>query len=216
MFVVHDIVSNQTGPHPRLEDVVGRHLHHEFRRPPGEPTRVVFRQLEPPAGTAVILDLGCGDGESSLKLALSRPDAWVLGIDKSEHRLDKGQHKHGELPANLRLLRADAIDFVLLAQQNGWRCEKICLFYPNPWPKSEHLQRRWHGHAVFPHLLRLSDQLELRTNWQIYAQEFAYALQLAQWQAELQPWQPEDPLTAFERKYAAAGQQLWRLLARPA
>ncbi|HEY9841249.1 MAG: tRNA (guanosine(46)-N(7))-methyltransferase TrmB [Candidatus Sericytochromatia bacterium] len=212
MFQIRQVESNQTDVHPRLSEVVRRHLQHAYRRPPAEHTREAFARLDPPAGVPWLLDGGCGNGESSVRLAQAFPEAWVLGVDRSAARLEQGQRLHEPLPPNLCLLRADLVDLVLMARDAGWRCATLYLLYPNPWPKAEHLQRRWHGHAVFPLLLQLADQLELRSNWELYLQEFALALELTgRPRPEIESWQPQQPVSAFERKYLLAGQPLYRL-----
>jgi hypothetical protein len=82
--------------------------------------------------------------------------------------------------------------------------------------------RRWHAHPVLPALLALGDTIELRTNWRVYADEFVMALCDAGWSATCVTFSPANPLpaistspglTAFERKYAASGQALWRCIA---
>lgn len=65
-----------------------------------------------------------------------------------------------------------------------------------------------------PDLVRLGGRLELRTNWQVYAEEFARALQLyGVRDAAVSAWMPSSPISAFERKYAASGHQLYRVIA---
>ena len=96
----------------------------------------------------VILDSGCGVGLSSIKLALAYPNTPVIGIDKSTHRLSKNKYTQQEddCPSNLLLLRAELVDFWLLAATtNDWHVSRHYILYPNPYPKSKHLQRRWHG-----------------------------------------------------------------------
>jgi tRNA G46 methylase TrmB len=85
------------------------------------------------------------------------------------------------------------------------------LYYPNPWPKQSEAGRRFHLHPIFPTLLRLAQKTELRTNWEIYAQEFAQAVRLLLPNASVtvQPIKEGEPITAFERKYKNARQQLW-------
>jgi tRNA (guanine-N7-)-methyltransferase len=94
--------------------------------------------------------------------------------------------------------------------------KKVYLLYPNPSPKPEHLKRRWHAHPIFPTLLACAETLELRTNWAIYAQEFALALQSCGWRAVQEPLPLAQALSApisnFEAKYAASGHALWRVL----
>jgi tRNA (guanine-N7-)-methyltransferase len=138
-------------------------------------------------------------------------------VDQSAERLARGGRKLATaLPANALLLRADVTDLWALMREAGWQLSHHYLLYPNPWPKAEHLQRRWSGHPRLPDLLALGGRLELRTNWETYAREFARALALAGHSAEVAPLAvvPEEALTPFERKYAASGHGLWRLTAR--
>jgi tRNA (guanine-N7-)-methyltransferase len=78
------------------------------------------------------------------------------------------------------------------------------LLYPNPWPKPGHLARRVHGHPAFPLLPALGGRLELRSNWQIYVEEFGVALHLREIAASVSRCPGRGhPLTPFERKYSA-------------
>ena len=86
------------------------------------------------------------------------------------------------------------------------------LLYPNPWPKPAQLARRWHGHPVFPSLLALGGTLILRSNWRIYAEEFALAARLCgAATSAVVSFRPVDPLSPFERKYAASGHELFQV-----
>jgi len=83
------------------------------------------------------------------------------------------------------------------------------LLYPNPWPKSRHLQRRVHGSAAFPFLLQLGGNIELRSNWQLYVEEFGLAMHLAGRLGWVSLTCPQEPMTLFESKYQSSGHQLW-------
>ena len=91
------------------------------------------------------------------------------------------------------------------------------LYYPNPWPKESQAGRRFHGHPIFPTLLQLCPNMELRTNWKIYAEEFLEASRIGfqylqmKWTPLLEEWVPSVPETAFERKYFENGQTLFRV-----
>ena len=211
------VVSNQRGLHPRLERVVRKHLATEFRRSSAAYSVAAFNTLiERWDGSApLMLDSACGTGESTAVLALRHPDAFVVGVDQSDERITRGMRKLGDtLPANALLLRADATDLWALMAQQGIRVARHYLLYPNPWPKSEHLQRRWHGHPRLRELLALGGGIELRTNWRLYAEEFAHALGLAGWQARLVDVHADDPLTPFERKYRDSGHALCGVVAQ--
>lgn len=205
-----EVTTNQEGMHPDLDKVVLRHLA-PYRRPAAPHTLKAFQEAErwvQAQGCPVVLDSGCGTGESTLFLARKFPDCSVLGIDKSEVRLDKAAQRLQ--PTNSLFVRADLQDLWPLVAQARWDVRYHALYYPNPWPKSAHLMRRFHGHPVFATLLELSPELELRTNWLLYAQEFARASELVlQRPCPVMPLDAQEPVTAFERKYAGSGQALW-------
>ena len=208
------IVSSQQAPHKNLaklvrkyqqtfmQDSIPKHAYDAFE---------IARQFV--INDSVILDSGCGTGESSFRLAREFPHLKVLGIDKSISRLQRS-HAHGEAPKNLLLLQADCIHLWRLIKQAQWDIHKHNLFYPNPWPKPGHLQRRWHAHPVFPTLLALAGEIVMRTNWKIYAQEFAQAIDMScSCDAEVKQLMldTDAAFTAFERKYLHSGHELYEV-----
>jgi len=207
------IQSAQAAPHPRLHDTVQKHLLMPFRRAPSAAGRTAFDAVTARLREPFILDAGCGTGASTLALARQFPHRQVLGVDKSAARLAIGQRAlaRTDAPGNVLLLQCELVDFWQLTAAAGLRCERQFLLYPNPWPKPEHLKRRWHAHPVFADLLKAGGKLELRTNWRIYADEFAQALRIAGFSAQCAPFAAQQPLTPFERKYAASGHALWRV-----
>jgi tRNA (guanine-N7-)-methyltransferase len=211
------VESRQAGPHPDLAKVVSRHLRTPYRKPIVEHNRIalqtalsLWRNNAPDA--PLILDAGCGTGQSAIHLARRHPESFVLGVDQSCCRLRRSPARREALPANVALIRADLVDFWRLLAQEGIRLEAHYLLYPNPWPKPEHLKRRWHGHPVFATLPKLSGILECRGNWRIYVEELAIALGIATGLLpRVERWRPEESLSPFERKYQDSGHALWRL-----
>ncbi len=210
--------SNQPGLHPGLASCVRKHADTPWRQPVPGATREAFARVEAMrrahwAGRPVVLDSGCGTGESTARLAQRHPEAWVVGIDRSAVRLarvgaDRGPAGRGRV----LWVRAELASFWRLALAAGWSVSHHYLLYPNPWPKAAHLKRRWHGHPVFPALLALGGRLELRSNWKTYVEEFARAVELL---TGLAPGvsRLDDagaPLSPFERKYLASGHARWR------
>ncbi|MFT6389176.1 MAG: hypothetical protein ACJAUP_002566 [Cellvibrionaceae bacterium] len=65
--------------------------------------------------------------------------------------------------------------------------------------------------------MTISDQIELRTNWKIYAEEFHQTLLISQKQHSRFPdihsnqYITENPITAFERKYLMSKHLLWQV-----
>jgi tRNA (guanine-N7-)-methyltransferase len=137
-----------------------------------------------------------------------------VGMDKSAHRLYRSA-AHTGTGGNYLLVRADLVDFWRLTATAGWPVQKQYLLYPNPWPKPDHLMRRWHGHPVFGSILATGGAIEVRSNWRVYVEEFAMAFALATGvQEKPEEFHPAEYLSPFERKYALSGQRLYRFVAR--
>ena len=207
------IVSRQIQPHPRLQEVVYRHRDTEYQENIPEYAQQSFecvQQWVQQQAKPIILDSGCGTGESSLVLAQKYPQCCVLGIDKSAQRLGRGQSEL--LPDNVYFARNDCIHLWRLMAQQRWTLHSHYLLYPNPWPKSGHVQRRWHAHPVFPNLCQLGGEIILRTNWRIYAQEFAQAIFfLTDQEWSVDRVQVEQPITPHERKYLHSDHELYQV-----
>ena len=62
--------------------------------------------------TPLILDSGCGLGRSTRRIAESNPESIVIGVDRSEHRLRKGDSAEGSaLPENALFVQAELATF---------------------------------------------------------------------------------------------------------
>lgn len=261
---VHAVTSNQDDLYKHLDETVRKYIATRFLRPIADHTREAFEQAkqfvlqchcEKRSDEAieaesrpldVILDSGCGAGESTLHLAKRFPGIPVIGIDKSAMRLTKAGNIHQleqlpgttpessddlAVPTNAFWVRAELLDFWRLAleevQAGRWNIVHHAVFYPNPWPKESEAGRRFHLHPIFPTLMALSPVTELRTNWEIYAREFAVAARIVCNEVShsgapvdnvadivCESFDPAIPETAFERKYKEARQQLWRVLVK--
>ncbi len=222
------VTSPQTGVHKNLEKTVRKHFASESQKPIAAHNQAAFEQASQwlkdkgwqqgqQPEIPLILDSACGTGQSSRHWAKAYPDHLVIGLDQSIKRLQNSQN--AQLPPNCLLLHCECTDFWRLAQKAGWVFDKHTLLYPNPYPKTQHLQRRWHGEAAFPSLLAISKAIELRSNWPLYVEEFFQALNIA---ADLglsidaihmEHYQPQQTITAFEQKYQLSGHSLWRVQA---
>ncbi len=153
------VVSNQTGPHEKLQETVLKHLNKPYQQPFRPFSEDIFQRVDAlykKTNYDLILDSGCGTGESTFNLAKKYPKHLLIGIDKSFNRLQRsGLEDDLLIKNNVILIRSDLVDFWRLAEKANWRLAKHYLLYPNPWPKKQQLTRRWHGHAVFPTLLKL-------------------------------------------------------------
>lgn len=209
------VSSNQPALHPRLAQTVTKHLACEFLRPAAPHSTQAYAALQRSLAQQprpLVLDSFCGTGQSTALLAQRHPDHLVVGVDQSAHRLDK--HLPGR-EDNYLLLRATAEDIWQLLLRDGLAVDHHYLLYPNPWPKSKYLQRRIHGHGSFPWLLRLGGTIELRSNWQLYVEEFGLAMHLAGRRGYIAKTDGTPALTLFEAKYRDSGHTLWRYCHRP-
>ena len=147
-----------------------------------------------------------------MQLAVQFPQHCVIGIDQSAARLQRHAPQGIARLGNAIVLRAELASFWRLFVAAGWHAERHFLLYPNPWPKAAQLGRRWHGHPVFPSLMRTAQSFELRSNWRVYAEEFGFALGYAGCPDVLiESFDCNEPLTPFERKYRDSGHVLWRV-----
>jgi tRNA G46 methylase TrmB len=201
--------------HEHLAQQVAKHAASVFRKPVSDYNRMAF-EASIAAWIAdgrkpLILDSGCGVGLSTLHLAHANPDHFVIGIDQSADRLARNIHWSEPLPGNCMRLRADLVDYWRLLRDAGVSPAQHYLLYPNPWPKKQHLGRRWHGHPVFPAMVTLGGAFECRSNWRIYIEECAAALtQLTGMAVTVEGYDAPAPITPFEQKYRASSHPLWR------
>jgi tRNA G46 methylase TrmB len=209
------ITTNQTGIHKNLDKVVSRHLAQPSQKPLSEHTQQAFKQVLEWLGDwqgELILDSCCGVGESTMNIALTHPNAKVIGVDKSALRTDKHQ-AYASNVENYIIIRADLTDFLRLLVLQGKTLDKHYLLYPNPYPKSAHLQRRWYATSALADIIKLGGRLEVRSNWQLYIEEFSRALEIAKVQNQTQQYTSETAMTPFERKYWRSGQNSWQMVA---
>jgi tRNA G46 methylase TrmB len=213
------IITNQPGIHEKLTEIVNKHLAHPSKKPYQQHTVDAFNDVDVMVKEhqgEVILDSCCGVGQSTRLLAKNNPQALVIGIDKSAHRINRNDDELAENTEteninNFVLIRADLNDFYRLVAKANWPIKKHYILYPNPWPKAKHIQRRWHGSAVFPEIIALGDEIILRSNWQLYLQEFQQAAAIAGRKGSIEQVEDKQPLTPFEAKYKASGQACWQL-----
>jgi len=222
------ITDAQLGIHKNLEKIVLKHANSLYRKPIAEHTLVAFNAIKPiveeniKQGKPLIFDSCCGTAMSSRIIAADNPNALVIGIDRSITRLRKGNNQEEQSQDNtqninnLLLVQAECADFWSLAHKAGWKLQKHSILYPNPYPKSKHLKRRWHAHPIFPVLIAMGGEIELRTNWKVYADEFCRSVNIIKKNAcvDVETFQMDKALTLFEKKYQENGQALYRVRIR--
>ena len=208
--------SNQAGIHENLDKLVVKHIQSSYQKPIQAHNLEAFDHLTDKLKSndyqRIILDSCCGTAMSTFILAEQNSDALVIGLDRSFARLNK-QNQNGAHLENCLLLRANCEDIWRLCIDHGIVFNEHHILYPNPYPKSVHLKRRWHGHPVFPILSKLAKFTRLRSNWLTYLEEYARAWELVtQRRYEVSEVKVTQPLTLFEKKYAKSSQPIyeWR------
>jgi tRNA G46 methylase TrmB len=208
-----EVVSSQTGVHPGLARRVLRQARSDWRKPEQAVDAQALHSLDAALAThagPVVLDSFCGTAESTVRLARTRSEALVIGVDQSAQRLGRAAAP----PSNALLLRAHCEAVWRHLAERGVVLEAHFMLYPNPWPKARQLRRRVHGHPAFGLVPRLGGRLELRSNWQVYVEEFGLALHLLGYPGRVCVLPAgSEAMTAFERKYGRSGHRLWRFQA---
>ena len=94
------------------------------------------------SGRRVELDLGCGSGGFTVRLAESKPEALVFGADVMLGRLRKVE-KLGRRTgvSNLELMRVEARHLISLIAPDSY-FDRIHILCPDPWPKHKHKGNR--------------------------------------------------------------------------
>lgn len=213
------IITNQDGIHEKLEEIVLKHIKHPFKKPYQQHTQDAFAEIDKIVQAfegEIILDSCCGVGQSTRLLAKRNPNALVIGVDKSANRINRNvdelvNESDNQQINNFHLIRADLNDFYRLVLAAKWPVTQHYVLYPNPWPKSKHVQRRWHGSAVFPDMLKIGHTMILRSNWRLYLEEFNFAVSLLNLTGEFSTVKDNEPLTPFEAKYIASKQECFQL-----
>ena len=170
-----------------------------------------------------VLEIGFGNGESLVAMAIAHPDLDFLGIEV--HRPGIGHFldllEQNEL-TNVRVMNADALT-VLREHVPDSTFERIQLFFPDPWPKKRHHKRRiiqTHWACLMTEKLKPGGILHLATDWMEYAEHMLGVLgavpglinTAAPNRFSSRPaWRP---VTKFERRGLALGHEVRDLVFR--
>jgi tRNA (guanine-N7-)-methyltransferase len=124
-------------------------LNHVFPVDGGEATPEAEQTPRPLA-----VDIGCGKGRFLLTMAARHPRTDFLGVERQLSRLrivDRRIARAGL--RNVRLLRVEAA-YAIRYLLPPHSVETFTIFFPDPWPKRRHSQRRLFTAAFVTNLLR--------------------------------------------------------------
>eukprot|EP01133_Synstelium_polycarpum_P010757 gene10757-12527_t len=97
------------------------------------------------------VDLGCGNGESILRLSLTQPDYNYLGLDIRDHNIESAvrskqtiEFEVGKPLDNLHVIQTNVnVNFYNIARSLPPSIiQKVSILFPDPWAKKSHLKRR--------------------------------------------------------------------------
>ena len=181
-----------------------------------------FGRPAPGAGPVreLVLEIGCGTGNSTLAMAQSEPDIDVIAVEV--YRRGLAQLLGGidrEHVTNIRLIRGDGVD-VLDSLIAPGSLTGVRVFFPDPWPKSRHHKRRLLQPAtvaLIANRLRPGGLLHAATDHPGYAEQIAETgdaepLLRRVRPGEALPISVDRPITKYETKARHAGRAVTELL----
>ncbi|WP_428086505.1 tRNA (guanosine(46)-N7)-methyltransferase TrmB [Candidatus Thioglobus sp.] len=170
---------------------------------------------------AVILEIGFGNGDSLLQMAINEPEYNFLGIEVYEAgvgRLINEAHKHNL--SNLKIIKQDAVEVL----KNNIAANSLAgfqLYFADPWHKKKHHKRRI-VQAEFMHLMSAKLMnggfVHMATDWQNYAEHMLQTLEAhAHFKNTLgahiySPRPERRPITKFEKRGERLGHGVWDLI----
>lgn len=191
----------------RLWPALGLAVHDEASWP-----RTVAGRLDTEAlfgrRAPLVLEIGPGMGAATVALAAADPDRDVLAVEvhlPGVANLLLLTERAGL--TNLRIGYGDALHLVRAGLAPD-ALDEVRAFFPDPWPKARHHKRRLvapdHVRLLVSRL-RLGGVLHVATDWPAYATTMREVLLADPGLAPLDEDRAGRPVTAFERKAAAAG-----------
>lgn len=166
-----------------------------------------------------ILEIGCGMGETTARIASAHPQQDYLGVEV--HTPGVGSLckliAEGEI-SNLRIIQHDAVEVVrdMLPEAS---LDGIHIFFPDPWHKKRHHKRRLIQSPFISLLtsrLKPGGYIHCATDWEEYAQQMLEVLSaepaLANTATDYAPRPDYRPLTKFENRGLRLGHGVWDLV----
>jgi tRNA (guanine-N7-)-methyltransferase len=169
----------------------------------------------------VVLEIGCGMGETSASIAQARPDIDFIGVEVHGpgvgallNRIDAAHL------TNVRIVQHDAVEVVdaMIPERS---LAGVHVYFPDPWPKKRHHKRRLLKPAFVNALARRlapGGYLHVATDWAPYAEEILMALSseplLANAAQRYSPRPAWRPQTKFEARGLKLGHEVFDLLFR--
>ncbi len=185
------------------------HLHVEQEPPRLSPALADI--LDP--GLALVLDIGFGTGEPVEVAALSEPSRGIIAVDVHTPGIgDLVYRIEARGLTNVAVIEADVREVLpLLPQLLGAR-----TYFPDPWPKKRHHQRRLINEeftCALAHHVQPGGFWHIATDWPDYAEHIEAVIgSCEEWRGGVIARPDHRPFTRYERNAELAGRRaidLW-------
>ncbi len=176
----------------------------------------IFTKQQP-----VILEIGFGNGDSLLEMAINEPDNNFLGIEVYEAgvgRLINEANKHNL--TNLKVMKDDAVE-LLKNNITDNSLSGFQLYFADPWHKKKHHKRRivqTEFMSLMSNKLINNGFVHMATDWENYAEHMMEVLEnhphfKNTLGGHIYSSRPERrPITKFEKRGERLGHGVWDLL----
>ena len=166
----------------------------------------------------LIVEIGFGRGDFTVKLAKENPDKKIIGFELSAISVEKLiKRVKKESLKNVHCVRIDAYwGFYLLLKDSS--VEKIYMNYPDPWFKKRHHKRRLTKEEnlyIFARKLKENGEIRIRTDFKPFVDfTLEEAQKLSVFDISVRKLEVEEPLTKYERKWLLEGKELTEIIMR--
>ena len=166
-----------------------------------------------------ILEIGFGMGETTEKIALSRPADNFLGVEVFNAGVGSLLKRiEASSLQNIRIIQHDAVEVIRDMIAPG-TLAGVHIYFPDPWPKLRHHKRRLVQPPFIASLasrLKPGGYLHCATDWEHYAMQMLDVLsheQSLENTAEgFAPRPDYRPLTKFENRGLRLGHGVWDVI----
>ena len=169
----------------------------------------------------VTLEVGFGNGDSLLEMAIDQPNQNFLGVEVYEAGVGRliNEANKNKL-SNLKIIKDDAVE-VLTNNILDNSISHFQLFFPDPWHKKKHHKRRIVQISFLDLLskkLKKDSVVHIATDWENYAEHIMELLELhshfkncaGDHMYSLRP--KNRPLTKFENRGQKLGHGVWDII----
>jgi tRNA (guanine-N7-)-methyltransferase len=171
-----------------------------------------------PGSTTIEVDVGCGKGRFLLARASRKPSVAFLGIDCQAGRIHKVACRAERAGLrNVRLLQLEA-SYVIEHLLPPASVSCYYVFFPDPWPKRRHQNRRLFDAAFLASAWRTlvpGGCIHVATDDTAYFEQIVGNLTVNTQFVEIAPFVPgRDEQTNFERLFSGQGKAIRRCSVR--